>query len=654
MPPGFKPLFGPNSAGSGGRSAYLQAPVQDLAAKQPTSQGSNSLLSMLPSALAAGASFIPGIGTVTAAGLGAVGEAARQRMAGEDTDFGKIATEAGISAIPFGLGRVAKVAATGLKAAKAINLTTKGLQTAEKIVPAVTDAAEVAGVASKAPSFIGKIGNDLRAGVANPKVSASPFGATREAELANVPNVENLYGSAANQYKQLPSRFEDLSKNIKANLVNDIETAPKSTILNAAKTKLDELVNYNEKNSAWRDAKDLADAKVGKLLTENSSVADLHEARQKFGNQLQRAFKREKAGTPLSPEEEVMTEYWKAMGDVLGEKNPAVKELVSRQHNLFDYAPGLKIKSNESISLPFGMKSKALARGVQSVQDAGGRILQGAAGVAPEAEALAGAAAPATSFIGKAMNGVKGAAKYGGAVGTQELTRAAVGAAVPGYAGATADPQAAAAAVPTPANLNPAAAALGAAGASDSTQGQEPIDYNAEARKILSSGADAKTQGQQLDLLAKMQAIETAGAKASAGPKAVSSAANQQIANANSGLQQLGVLADELQKNPNVANTNAAASVLPGAVGNATRGIAGTQNFDVARNEIVDVLARLRTGAAISASEEKQYKSMLPTAGDTPEQAAHKIGIYQQLFQGILERAQSGSPSAELAGISQN
>lgn len=125
--------------------------------------------------------------------------------------------------------------------------------------------------------------------------------------------------------------------------------------------------------------------------------------------------------------------------------------------------------------------------------------------------------------------------------------------------------------------------------------------------------------------------------------KPLSAEASKQLGNAQSGLSALEMLASEYNKNPNVVNANAVA----GLGGNLGRGIAGTQGYEAARKEIIDVLTKLRTGAAMTASEEAQYKSMLPSAFDSPETVAQKLGRYQELFQGIIQRAQAGSPDLE-------
>lgn len=76
----------------------------------------NALLSALPSALAAAASFIPGVGTIAGGLIGGAGEAGRQLISGEKFDAGKVAGEAALSAIPFGIGKAGKIIGAGKKA----------------------------------------------------------------------------------------------------------------------------------------------------------------------------------------------------------------------------------------------------------------------------------------------------------------------------------------------------------------------------------------------------------------------------------------------------------------------------------------------------------------------------------------------------------
>lgn len=164
----MQPTLGRLTGSAGGQSAYLQGGAIATGAAKPLTGGAK-LISVLPSVLAAGASFIPGIGTVVAGGLGAIGEAARQDLSGENTDFGKIGAQAALSAVPGGLG----VAAKGAKALSAVNVTRAGLQAADTGV-------QVAKTGSQLGTALGDIAKTSTAGKATQAgnaVLASQYGA---------------------------------------------------------------------------------------------------------------------------------------------------------------------------------------------------------------------------------------------------------------------------------------------------------------------------------------------------------------------------------------------------------------------------------------------------------------------------------------------
>lgn len=109
-------------------------------------------------------------------------------------------------------------------------------------------------------------------------------------------------------------------------------------------------------------------------------------------------------------------------------------------------------------------------------------------------------------------------------------------------------------------------------------------------------------------------------------PKPLNSTQQQQANNANSALTDLQSISDMLKQDPSLLVKD----VLPTSIGHR---LTGTTDYEAARKNIADVIARLRSGAAINASEEKLYNSLLPTAGDSQESAQRKIQRLASLFQ---------------------
>jgi hypothetical protein len=59
------------------------------------------------------------------------------------------------------------------------------------------------------------------------------------------------------------------------------------------------------------------------------------------------------------------------------------------------------------------------------------------------------------------------------------------------------------------------------------------------------------------------------------------------------------------------------------------------QMFETAKVNIVDAIARMRTGAVINASEEKLYRKFVPKITDTPANISYKIGQLRAIFGSI-------------------
>lgn len=653
-------------------SAYATpaSQAQTSVATQPKSK--TNWLSLVPSALAAGASFIPGVGSVVAGGLGAVGEAAREKLNGENIDLKKIGEEGALSAVPFALGRVAKVAKIGIDAAKGINVTSKGLQAADKVAQVAEPAAQVATDAgSTGGNLLQKFGKNLQESARGIAPGAKAVGQDRlgvnsadelNTFLSGLPGTQGK--NARDTLATLEKYHAGWGKQI-GDIIASNNTKLLPTDLSAAKAGIDahlgEITGLPKTagDVALVDSTGKAVLKVGAGAPEHAYIDNLYGDLGKVNdlkglNDLRVKLDQDAinygrgSNAPDPVKEQIAKAFRSGLSEYVGEKVPelaSVQNLYSQSAHAQDFLKGAAAAPKGGVNL----------LGFFGGPKVGGGLVQGLTAKAGQAaiaagDAVAGAtpaaeqAATKSGLFSKIVGGVKNTAKYGGALAVQGATRAVAGALTaqqPGAPGTNGELDAGAPANPDLPTVDQPIAANAATSASTG------IDYNAEADKILASGADAKTQAAQLDLLAKRQAIE-AGSSTSSKP--LSSAASQQLGNAQSGLAAINQLRSELSKDPNEPTTNAVA----GVAGNIGRGLAGTQSYEAARGEVTDILARLRTGAAISKTEEAQYKALLPTAFDSPAVISQKLDRYEQLFQGIADRAQAGSPALEAAGISQN
>lgn len=105
--------------------------------------------------------------------------------------------------------------------------------------------------------------------------------------------------------------------------------------------------------------------------------------------------------------------------------------------------------------------------------------------------------------------------------------------------------------------------------------------------------------------------------------------------NAASGLRALDKLESEISNNNAVVRL----ALVPGAA----------KTYKTAKDEIVDVMARLRTGAALTEAEEAFYKKQLPGVLDTKASAAYKLQKIREFLQGVINRSQGQSAGQSTA-----
>jgi hypothetical protein len=165
--------------------------------------------------------------------------------------------------------------------------------------------------------------------------------------------------------------------------------------------------------------------------------------------------------------------------------------------------------------------------------------------------------------------------------------------------------------------------------------------------QIINSGGTVDDAAKFVGLATSIQKIRQSG---QAGQKPMSAEAAKVTSNAQLGLQALDDLEGTISSDPSALRN----SVIPG------RGVAGgilgralgTQELDAARQQVVDVIARLRTGAAITNDEAARFTQFLPVAADTPDVQAQKLNYLRTQFADILQRTGNSANSLEDALMS--
>jgi hypothetical protein len=133
--------------------------------------------------------------------------------------------------------------------------------------------------------------------------------------------------------------------------------------------------------------------------------------------------------------------------------------------------------------------------------------------------------------------------------------------------------------------------------------------------------------------------------------KPLSAEAAKTISNANVGLQGIADFERAIQEDPSVL----AKRVVPGrnALGGFIGGALGTRGADAAAQQIIDVIARLRTGAAITNDEARRFEQFIPTAADSEEVRQQKLGYLRNQFNAVATRSSAGGTDLESALLAQ-
>ncbi len=168
---------------------------------------------------------------------------------------------------------------------------------------------------------------------------------------------------------------------------------------------------------------------------------------------------------------------------------------------------------------------------------------------------------------------------------------------------------------------------------SQDTDPYSPANVQTTVKTILAQGG---TQKDVAEFLNNAKVIGDLSASGSASNKPISATAADAIANAKAGLTSLDQIEQELKTNPSVQTKEAATQTFNpfGITGKVT----GTSNYDTAITQAKDVIARLRTGAAISNSEEARFTKMLPQPADPPDTVQRKISLLRDALTTVVQR----------------
>jgi len=559
---------------------------------------------------ALGTALLPGVGTLLGAGIGGFlggtgGRVVENKVRDDRIGLGDALKEGAISGIagagPIKLAKAGKGAITG-----GVEGANEAIKT--PILNKLTDKTRQAG------QRLTEAGSGLKAdptagGVAkldeNAQFMSKYTGSPRQQRVKMETDMKDL--SRQVDEKLAANKVPVVGVNMSAKLRNAIDDPNVFPNLDLTQKRAVTLLEKNMKIlESKTDAKELND--FVKTLNPTASAA-----RDKLANG---------SGRALTPNETAALATKKVIDEELG-TIPEISSLKKNMAQIFDVTPQVAKQAEKGLSTPFlgGIKLKSPVQATSAVQSKLGSVLQGQSGIESP---LPGA----TGFASRILAG-----------------RGVDSALNPEDASALEQPEA----MPSE-NIGSQAkavtaddvlAAQEAAGGSEDTDPYSPANIQATVKSIIAQGG---TQKDVAEFLSNAKTVNDLTAASGGAEKPLSAEASKIVSNAKTGIQALDDFEQALQDDPSVA----AKRVIPGRgflgglVGNAL----GTNGADAAATQIVDVIARLRTGAAITNSEAKRFETFIPQAFDDPETRAQKINYLRNQFEMVANR--TGSAGSDL------
>lgn len=615
------------------------------ATKSSAKKPRNALLSLLPAITGiiggVGGSFLaPGAGTV-AGGVGgsALGEWLAQKINGEDTNIGAIAGEGALGALG-GVGNA-------FKAARGVGAAVKGAE-------AVADASKATKAATGVRAFIG---NKLTGAANDTALRAAQVGGKKEA----LKNFQKRYDQDLGEYLRTNNVIGKGSKEIESSVVNPLNQKYGDLVtgINRPITSSDVIANNQETIKKLIGSSSTANSKLAtdvqeelkQIFAKNGGSIDPSKFNAIKSEYQANARNSYKLGANAKPgvDEQVAKILKKTLQGVSGSDELAkTGRGIDQGYKAADIIASAE--QNGRGNLGIGL-TDLLAGG-------GGAVLGGVPGIVAGVAAKRAINSPKTqAFIANKLAGagervLNGAPSKAGAVAadltkkgtavdyakTQVPVRALQGVAssmMPADAGAT-DGTGETFNPETQQDVAAIMAEHGGDGGGATGDVSDPQAQYTRANLMSDLQRDPKNSKYYLDLFKSLQELDASTAKP------LNATQLTQANNANSALSDLATLRSAVSKDGGVLLKDS----LPG--GAIVRGLTGTTDFDAAKQNIVDVIARLRSGAAITNDEAQRYMGLLPKFGDSQDSAAKKLDRLETLLYGFAN-PQAASP--DLASI---
>jgi|ERR1043165_1726867 hypothetical protein len=530
---------------------------------------------------AVGGSFLaPVAGTAAGGAAGAgLGAIVKQKLLGQDTNVGDIASETLLGALP-GAGKLIKGVAGAGRAVKG----------AEDVAQAV-ETATPSSIFQRAGQRLTESGSglkpDLTTGGINKLDQQSQFmskytGTPRQQRIAMEKDMGNLSGQVDSILAKNPIPIQ--GADVKAQVQQAISDPLKYAELDLTTPGAQRALNVHlDKFAASPDAKSL-----------NDYIKQLNPIAIRAQGKIAR-------GVNLTDKETAALAAKKAGDEVLTQV-PEIQPLKQQMAQIFEVTPQIAKAGEKSIGVPMasGLSTKAPVQAAKGVQSKLGALLQGASAkgkVNPDSLAMA--------F--RPSNLLKAGVKQGIA---QSLANTQQPPETP---------------IPDqgfPDIIQPALSED--SGALTSNIWSDPQAVQDAYTKAIAAG-DAKSAS------AILEGYKAFGQQSAANPGFTKPTA-QQFGLAQAGISSLGQLEQLINKDPSLVTRESTPGQGLPIVGGLISNVAGTGEYNSVANNILDALARVRTGAAMTSQEESFYRNLLPKAGDDQATIQSKLAALKQAF----------------------
>lgn len=436
----------------------------------------------------------------------------------------------------------------------------------------------------------------------NAAINKSNKGMVARTPRGQLRGVQDAKKAKGKELEELTTRFD-----------NKLDDKAYTTIGKSLEKERSKIVNFDPTKKEHIQLNNNYAARVGGA----KSIKELEEQRKYFDKEAKRILTNPDSKGTLSAN--LAKAYRDSIDDYVSKVNPALKTAKGEYRDL-------------SLAEDFLGKSGTL----KPQQNVGvGRLPVLPVKVAQEA-------------TGKALQAIgsnKPTARFARGLTGQVASRAIVGPAID-----SPDAEAAATLPPDETALEDNSTAPGMITPETSGGSLAGLNSDVTMKALQAAALQALSRGDTQGIAAIKTVMDIVGAGKKA-EKPLSAEAAKVVSNAQAGLEAIDDFELLIAEDPSAfARTGIPGTgTLDNLTGGRVGGALGTDVIDAAGDQIIDVIARLRTGAAISQAEETRFKRYIPRPGDSDQAREQKLGYLRRQFQRVAERSgAAGSDTQQL------